>query len=662
MAQQIWALDLGSWSLKIGRAPAEKKTRKIVLDLYDEIRYDALGLDEEATVMEKIQAGLDTFAEKYTVALGDDLCVAVSGNEVFSRFISLPPVPESISEIIRYEARQQIPFDMDEVLWDYQPLKEEHQPGEEIEVGLFALKQETIGEFMSMLEPWRRNLRVIQDAPLAVYNFLRFEGRVEEPTIVLDMGARTTDVLILNHPRFWLRPLLVGGNAITERLQSHFGVTLNESERIKQRASESSREAQLLRIIRPVVGNMLSEIQRSLGYYKSLSKSAQFGKILALGNAFKLRGLDRVLSDGLQYDVEKLKELRRFDLGNGVDKQGFTRQLGGACTVLGLLVQGAGKGHIRINLVPEDLAKAALMRSKKPFLLGAAAALIIIALIVMFTEKAYGEQLKNYLGKGKNLLNKVEANERSYREVRSDVVEVRDRADSLTARYVDRDIFLELIPSLVWKLPDNPADRAYVQDMAFHWMSPDRFERLAEEAKRQEMAEERGEEPDAGGMPGDEGMPEGGGMPPGAGYGEMPGAGAGAVPDEKPGAGAIPGQEGAMPGTTAGIASAAGENSVLVMEMVCESTQVARGKEYVMGEIIEPLRELRSPEDGRLIFSEVHLQALPEGMFRAARDGRKIPEEKASEVEAIMFLQFKIVAKVNISAEKEVNTEEPETP
>ncbi|MFW5922977.1 MAG: pilus assembly protein PilM, partial [Planctomycetota bacterium] len=342
MAKEVWALDLGDWSLKVARGHYDSGSEQIVLNLYEELRFSSLGLQEDAAQMEKYRVGLEEFEKRFDVGASDELCVAVSGSEVFSRFINLPPVPESISEIITYEARQQIPFDIDDVVWDYQPLKEEHQPGEEIEVGLFALKRDSIDELMELLEPWKHNLRVIQDGPLAVYNMLVFEGHTDGASIVIDMGARSTDVLVLNHPRFWMRPLLIGANGITERLKSHFGVSWQEAERIKERASERDREAQLLRIVQPVVENIVSEIQRSLGYYKSLSKGVQIQKIWAVGNAFKLKGLDRVLGDNLQYDVEKPEVLQNFDIASSVDGKRLRSYIGGACAALGLLVQGTG--------------------------------------------------------------------------------------------------------------------------------------------------------------------------------------------------------------------------------------------------------------------------------------------------------------------------------
>ncbi|MDP6439288.1 MAG: pilus assembly protein PilM [Candidatus Brocadiia bacterium] len=468
MAMRHWGLDLGYWSLKVARGTVDPKSGRIAIDLYEEIEYDGQGVGQGAPSLERFRAGLRAFGEKFSLEKKDTLSVAVSGSEVFSRFINLPPVPESINEIIRYEARQQIPFDMREVVWDYQPLQEEYQPGEEIEVGLFALKRETVGELMEMLSPWRDNLRVVQDAPLAVYNFLRFEGWVYEPLIVLDVGAHTTDVLILNHPRFWIRPLLVAGDDIAERLQSHFEVSPEGAEHIKVRASEAGRETQVLRAIRPVVGSIISEVQRSIGYYKSLARGVRFEKVLALGSAFQLQGLDRLLAEGLQYEIERLTELREFDLAEPLTMQEFLPQLGGASAALGLVLQGCGKSHMNINLVPEELTRAKSVGKKKPWVAAAAVAVLAMGIIALVSERARASDLAAY-SQGPDspttLLKEIDRITKPYADQEPKTEEIKEELANLCDRSTDRDVLMRIVPLISRGLPED----VFVRSMEVAW-------------------------------------------------------------------------------------------------------------------------------------------------------------------------------------------------
>ncbi|MFW6044325.1 MAG: pilus assembly protein PilM [Planctomycetota bacterium] len=624
MAKEVWALDLGDWSLKVARGHYDSGSEQIVLNLYEELRFSSLGLQEDAAQMEKYRVGLEEFEKRFDVGASDELCVAVSGSEVFSRFINLPPVPESISEIITYEARQQIPFDIDDVVWDYQPLKEEHQPGEEIEVGLFALKRDSIDELMELLEPWKHNLRVIQDGPLAVYNMLVFEGHTDGASIVIDMGARSTDVLVLNHPRFWMRPLLIGANGITERLKSHFGVSWQEAERIKERASERDREAQLLRIVQPVVENIVSEIQRSLGYYKSLSKGVQIQKIWAVGNAFKLKGLDRVLGDNLQYDVEKPEVLQNFDIASSVDGKRLRSYIGGACTALGLLVQGTGQAHIDINLIPEELASAHALREKKPWLMGAAATILLGVGVMWGGELAYGRELADNLDTGKDVSRRVEEWARQYRQAESEAQQVAEEVKSLTEREVNRDILLQVLPSIVQSLPE---DRVFVRDMEFAWMEESDFETAVEE-ETLDLEGEEGEGADTGRRREDAGR------------------------RREPERDRSDGQRYRRPsGMERDKGAQFSGDSVLTVQLSCESTAVSRALEYVKSEVVEPLSAASSAKDGSSVLAEVHLVGRPENVYRSSQDGTLV--DSPDDEDVIQFVSFDILARVNLGDESD---------
>ncbi len=474
--KSIWALDLGAWSMKIARASRDR-SGAIVVDLYDEIGYHTPGAEGEGGILGGVREAVDEFATRHTVNASDDFCVAVSGGGVFSRFINLPPVPESVDDIIRYEAMQQIPFDMDQVVWDYQTVKDEHEPWEEVKVGLFALKIETIDELISILSPWRRNLRIIQQAPLAVLNFASFEQYDTEPTIVIDVGGRTTALVVIDPPGFWMRTLLVGGDSLTERIESHFGVSRREAERIKERASESGKTAQLLRVVGKPIGDILSEVQRSLGYYKSIVPDVKFNKVIGLGNAFQLRGLDRVIAEGLQTEVEVVRDVKNFTL-TGKTKAKMGGGLCGCGVLLGLIAQCMGEGRVRVNLVPEKITFENQMRSKKPFFAGAVAGVIAIIGVLILGETFYGRRIGSVdVDAGRDMVAQIERVRSRYSEAESRL----DRVERELARFagstVRRDAVAHALSELTRAVPQEKIPQpeslfpegAYVRSIEFRW-------------------------------------------------------------------------------------------------------------------------------------------------------------------------------------------------
>ncbi|MCZ6602597.1 MAG: pilus assembly protein PilM [Planctomycetota bacterium] len=119
MLPAAWGLDLGKSSLKAVKLHKDKDEVAILSVAH--IEYGAAGGDARAGV----RSALRTFLDTHTVK-GDKIVVAMPGRMAFSRFIKLPPLSEvkKVDEIVRYEAQQQIPFPIDEVVWDYQRLDE----------------------------------------------------------------------------------------------------------------------------------------------------------------------------------------------------------------------------------------------------------------------------------------------------------------------------------------------------------------------------------------------------------------------------------------------------------------------------------------------------------------------------------------------------------
>jgi len=618
MARVIWGLDFGDWSLKAARGTYDKKTGTITVDLLEEIVYGQLPCGYDASALEKHRAGIVAFRQKYQVGGGDDLCVALTGSEVFHRFIPVPPVPGRLDDIMRYEAGQQIPFELDDVVWDFQPVKaeDEREEGEEIEVGLFAIKKERVAELMDLLGPWRTNLRVVQDAPLAVYNLLAYEGVVGEPLVVLDVGGATTDVIVLNPPRFWVRTLLVAGDDLTNALVEQFGVKAEEAERIKRRAGQSAHKEQILRILQPVFDDLTNEIQRSLGYYKSLDRQVRFERILTLGSALKMTGLPQMLAAALQYQVQPLRQLKRIQVAESVGQQKLQSALAGSCAALGLVVQGAGEARLHINMVPEEVALAGVVEQKKPWALaGAVGVLVVVGLMilgqVLYAQELQAAQQQVPLG----VLEQVVQLENEYKAAEDEVKELRQRLETLAQPGIDRGIFLRVLPVFTDVIHGK---EVYLSDLDFVWMDAS-----AVQAGVVPLATGGGRRAGAMRMP--MGMRGPTGVPPGA---------------------RVTGQRGVRPtapsggrGATGGAAPSAEQQ--LVMRFACESREI--GLTFIEEEVFEALRKARFPEDQEPAFTEVKMIGSVRDVWRDPVTGQDLAQPMDDSVRFAVFQGYAIV-------------------
>ncbi len=360
----VWGIDIGDSAVKAVKLKKVGKDQISLLDFHV-VRYSEVGGEAGAR-----REGLlpQALAALQAAGVTRDRCfVSIAPQTVFSRFISLPPVDKRrIPEIVLYEARQQIPFNLNEVIWAYETVRKDFVPGDEIEIGLFAVKREVIEGYLGELAPVWQQLHGIQVSSLALYNYVRHELSLDQPAVIVDIGAQSTDLLILDGQKFWLRNLPIAGNSFTSVLEKKLNIPRAEAEKLKLDVSDNRHRRKLLDVLRPMMRDMVAEIQRSVGYYKSLSQAVKFEEIFATGEGFHLFGLDRFLAEQLQYKITPLNQLRNIAYEGPAERQKELEQrLPGLSVAIGLAVQGLGRSRATINLLPDDFTIQRLLHAKR---------------------------------------------------------------------------------------------------------------------------------------------------------------------------------------------------------------------------------------------------------------------------------------------------------
>ena len=236
-----WGIDIGNRALK---------AIKLVRD-GDSLRVDDFDVIEHETVLSNsgdnretfINNALTQFVQRHPMK-GGAVSIGVSGQSSFARFIKLPPVePKKIPEIVRFEAIQQIPFPLDDVEWSYQLFQSADTP--DVEVGIFAMRKELIGQHIKYFTDADLNVQVVQMNPLAVYNAMTFDNRIDGTTMIIDLGAENADLIITEGESIWLRSIPIGGNNFTEALVKSFKLNFAKAEELKRNAQTSKYARQI---------------------------------------------------------------------------------------------------------------------------------------------------------------------------------------------------------------------------------------------------------------------------------------------------------------------------------------------------------------------------------------------------------------------------------
>ncbi|MBI4616862.1 MAG: type IV pilus assembly protein PilM [Planctomycetes bacterium] len=366
-----WGIDIGSSAVKAVKLSRTKTGVEITgLDLIElEVKAQE---SEEAKRDEQVREAL-TILKSRNKFKNEPIWVSIPGQGTYNRTISLPPVEKKrIKEIVKYEAQQQIPFPIEEVIWDYHPIGGEEETGAELEVSLFAVKREIINNFMATMRACDLNVEGIQIAPIALYNFVRYDVNPQEPTVVIDIGADNSDLVVVDGERLWMRSLQIAGSEITKELQKKFQIPFEEAEKLKIKAKKSKQAKKIFNIIRPILKDMVNEVHRSVGYYKSLAKSVKFEKMLFLGNSTKLMGFKRFFSQNLQYQVDVFAGIQRIHVSNKVNVNLLNQNVTTFGVAIGLALQGQGLAVNNIRLIPQEIRKKQEVVKKKPWFAGVA--------------------------------------------------------------------------------------------------------------------------------------------------------------------------------------------------------------------------------------------------------------------------------------------------
>ncbi len=381
-ADAVWAIDLGNNSLKALHLVAVGDAVQVIG--FDHIPHGKIlaSVANAAEREELIAISLRQFVQRNDLGF-DPIIISVPSQNSFARFVTLPPVEaKKLPEIVRFEAAQQIPFDMSEIQWDWQLMSDPASP--EKKVGLFAIKNEVVNAAMESFEREDLQVSYVQMAPMALYNYLLFDrpdlaGSDKRATVIVNIGAESTDLVVCTASGVWQRCIMMGGNTFTNAIAQTFKLSFEKAEKLKRTAPVSKYARQIFQAMRPVFTDWCGEVQRSLGFYTSSNPDVKVVRVVALGGGTKLRGLVKYLSQTLQLPVEKPDTFKRLAVAPSVSAAKFHENVADFGVVYGLGLQGLGMARIESNLLPSSVARSMAWAGKMKYFVGAAVMLLVVS-------------------------------------------------------------------------------------------------------------------------------------------------------------------------------------------------------------------------------------------------------------------------------------------
>lgn len=332
-----------------------------------------------------------TFALKTMKVSGKATIIAPS-MLLLTKTIKIPHVePDRRAEVIAFEAEKNIPYPIADVAWDYQIISDD---GVETEIFLTSMKSSAADEFCAALTSVGVIPTSIEASSILDYNTWKYCG-LENDVIILNVGAKFSNMLIARDDGVFVRSIPVGGNALTQHIADSIGRNFETSEELKLRFFSTSEHSgnsgaeHFTSAAKSVMQRIGIELKRSILNYRRTGRVATPKKIYLTGRASLLSGFAEYLAEDQKMSVEYLDALANVSVGPKVNQALLTSCSSQVSELVGEAVRILMPDAMGVNLLPRHIVEETEFARKRPLMLLSAA---ILALAVvppfMYLSKA----------------------------------------------------------------------------------------------------------------------------------------------------------------------------------------------------------------------------------------------------------------------------------
>ena len=320
-------VDIGSHSIKVCQLRETGKGLHLV-------RFDSKTLPPEGVVDGAVM-NFGAVVDRLKELVVDNrlknkpAALSISGHSVIIKKISLPEMTdEELNSSIMWEAEQYIPFDINEVHVDVQVLDPKAGQGQ-MDVLLVAAKKEVINDYTSIAMEAGLSPVVMDVDTFAVQNVfeLNYGFPPNETVALVNIGASMINIdIVSNGVLQFTRDISMGGSLLTEEIQRGLGVSYEEAEHYKTGGGETISSSAIFREVQRlserVANTLVTEIQRSIEFFKATSISVDISRVYLSGGSCQMQALIQAMEQRLEVSVELVNpfkniviDTRRFDIG-----------------------------------------------------------------------------------------------------------------------------------------------------------------------------------------------------------------------------------------------------------------------------------------------------------------------------------------------------------
>lgn len=233
-------------------------------------------------------------------------CIAVAGGSVVVRNVRIPKMPEAtLRKSIKYEAGRYVPSSVEDSFIEFEIVGEADD--NQMDVLIVAAPKEIVESRIKACEAAGLEVEIVDVEAFASYRCLlesdpsnSYQGQT---VAIVDIGGATTSMSVISQGSFAMsRSLSQGGKTWTDALKNYFRLSEDDAESGKAQLDlselandETPKENPPLRVVQPLIDDLIREVRRSLNYFQSQAQDGAGGRavdtVVLSGGAAKLPGL-----------------------------------------------------------------------------------------------------------------------------------------------------------------------------------------------------------------------------------------------------------------------------------------------------------------------------------------------------------------------------------
>ncbi len=248
---------------------------------------------------------------------GKHVAVSVPTSRTYSRTMQLPlDAEDNLDNALQLEVEQYVPIAVNDLYTDYQIIE---RSKESLTVLLSAVPRRIVDSILATCQAADLEPVIIQPGISAAARLIRSTEEGHLPTVIIDIGAATSDIALFDHEVRVTGSAAVGGHTFTYKIAEKLKVSFEEAHQLKVHSGldPGPRQAKLRAALEPLLTNVASEARKIMRYYSErLGIKSKIEQVIIVGGGSNLPGLGEYMTEAMLMPSRVANPWQLLDFGH----------------------------------------------------------------------------------------------------------------------------------------------------------------------------------------------------------------------------------------------------------------------------------------------------------------------------------------------------------